>query len=343
MSPTGAAGRSARGAHGAVGRGRFGVCRPENRPPANRMMLRPTVCSPSNRLPDRPTADGLMRRPRHRPNADRLAYGPRRCPPVNRLMYRLPANRCNRLKECRLVNRAMSSSRSHQDAEKTGRLAGRSPARRGRPATVRLQLRDRAILDVLVRRVRALSLDQVARTWWSGGGNPSGGAAARLRDLADAGLVDTFSMTAHPELPLHEPAAVWQPGQAVPDFGQVARVLARRWDQPVAATRCVVATEAAGARFGGSGGRYPSEDELTHDLHLAAVYLRMRAELPTRAALWTAEADLPKGQGVKVPDAVVRDGLERTAIEFVGSSYSAAKLERFHRYCRAVGLGYELW
>ena len=48
-------------------------------------------------------------------------------------------------------------------------------------------------------------------------------------------------------------------------------------------------------------------------------------------------------EGDKVPDAVVKDGLYRTAIELVGSSYRAQKLEAFHTYCAAQDLGYELW
>ena len=68
----------------------------------------------------------------------------------------------------------------------------------------------------------------------------------------------------------------------------------------------------------------------------------MLDELPTRARSWTLETDLPKGQGIKLPDAMVRDGLYRTAIEF-GGRYKSAKLEAFHKYCAAQELGYEIW
>ena len=59
--------------------------------------------------------------------------------------------------------------------------------------------------------------------------------------------------------------------------------------------------------------------------------------------MWVSEADLPAGKGVKVPDAMVRDGKQRTAVEFVGASYRLGKLEAFHSYCAGRGFGYELW
>ena len=68
----------------------------------------------------------------------------------------------------------------------------------------------------------------------------------------------------------------------------------------------------------------------------------MRRELPTRARSWVPEADLPVGQGIKVPDALVRDGMYRTAIEF-GGQYDHAKLRSFHGYCSHKGWGYEIW
>lgn len=86
----------------------------------------------------------------------------------------------------------------------------------------------------------------------------------------------------------------------------------------------------------------PADSEVSHDLHLAEVYFRMLEELPTRASTWILETHLPKGQGVKVPDAIVRDGLDRAAIEF-GGLYDRVKLESFHAYCRDKKMGYELW
>jgi hypothetical protein len=97
-------------------------------------------------------------------------------------------------------------------------------------------------------------------------------------------------------------------------------------------------------RFGEAGGRYPREAEVTHDIHLARVYLLMRELLPTRAASWVSEEGVARTQGPDemLPDAQVIDGLHRTAIEFAGA-YPAAKLQAFHDYCASRGLAYEIW
>lgn len=207
---------------------------------------------------------------------------------------------------------------------------------------VELTSRDREILHALTHCVRVFTLPQIARTWWKGSSQAEAAARRRARQLEGAGLVSVVPLIAHPELRLDAPLATWQPGFQAPDASELASRLARRWPQPERETVCIAATAEAAAIVGGSGGRLPRESEATHDIHLAAVYLRMRSELPTRARSWTAEAALAKGQGVKVPDAMVRDGKYDTAIEF-GGVYSAAKLEAFHRYCGRKGLAYELW
>ena len=208
----------------------------------------------------------------------------------------------------------------------------------------RLELtsRDREILHALTHRVRVFTLPQVARTWWRGTSQAEPEARRRARQLEGAGLVSVVPLIAHPEIQLDAPLVTWQPGLPAPDASKLASTLARRWPEPERETVCIGATAEAAAIVGGSGGRLPRDSETTHDIHLAAVYLRMAEELPTRARSWTAEAALAKGQGVKVPDAVVRDGKYDTAIEF-GGTYSTAKLQGFHRYCERKGFGYELW
>lgn len=219
-------------------------------------------------------------------------------------------------------------------------LRVRSAAVSGR--LLELTARDREIISTLTARVRVLTTEQVGRTWWPSASNPESGARRRLRALSDARLVSVQTLLAHPEIDLVAPVAIWHRGLPEPDFAALARSLAKRWTEPERATPCVAATQQAVAQFGGSGGRLPRDSEATHDIHLAAVHLRMVQELPTRAASWTPEAALRKGQGIKIPDAIVRDGKYRTAIEF-GGSYSAEKLAGFHRYCEGRGLGYELW
>jgi hypothetical protein len=211
-----------------------------------------------------------------------------------------------------------------------------------RRSNLELQPRDRAILMTLTRRVRVLTLAQIGRVWWSQTKHPERNAAGRSAALEQGGLLRLCTLMAHPEIPLRRPLGSWQPGLLPPDLKKLAKGLAARWTESDTATRCVVATEEAGVRFAGHGGRPPRDSEATHDIHLAAVYLKMAEELPTRAQSWVPEAELPKGQGVKVPDAIVKDGLYQTAVEF-GGRYPEPKLRAFHDYCAERDLGYEVW
>lgn len=199
----------------------------------------------------------------------------------------------------------------------------------------------------LATRVRTLSMDQVHRTWWTE--LSSRAARERLRRLAAQGLLVEQLHLARAEVQLDSPIVVYRPGHSIPDLAAVARHAQRRWNTPPRLTLCAVASRSSGARFGGRGGRSPRDPEWTHDLHLAQVYLSFRAKDLRRAASWIPE-DLvhrpgeprPK-PGEKQPDALVRDGNGLVAIELVGSSYDAAKLEAFHTYCAMRRLAYELW
>lgn len=209
--------------------------------------------------------------------------------------------------------------------------------------SIALTARDRRLIEVLSLRVRVLSLDQVARRFWSGATQGDRLARTRLAKLQDAGLVTTFERPIRPLLGLAEPLAIWRPHRPPPDFAAIARHLASRWPDDAHRTVCVTATD-DGAR-GVAGVRAaapPADSEVNHDLHVAEVYFQMVELLPARASTWTLETRLPKGQGIKVPDAIVRDGLDRTAIEF-GGRYGRKKLESFHAYCRDKQMGYELW
>lgn len=208
-----------------------------------------------------------------------------------------------------------------------------------------LQSRDGEILETLVAKVRVLSVSQIARTWWPSAKRSLDLAEARLEKLAAGGWLDLESRWARPELPLSEPVAAWQPGLTPPDFQGLAAHARLRWKEPAVLTRCVSAKDATAVRYGGTTGRFPREAEVTHDLHLARVYLLMRAELPTRARSWRSE-DVVQADRIeraeKLPDALVTDGRLSTAIEFVGV-YPAEKLRQFHAYCVDQSLAYELW
>lgn len=131
----------------------------------------------------------------------------------------------------------------------------------------------------------------------------------------------------------------------VPEFQHLAYLLRSRWTRPLRDTAIVVATASTGARLGGRGGRQPRRSETTHDLHLAAVYLKLRRENLRLAARWVSEALIQAeggGQDEKLPDALIRLRSGTTAIEF-GGVYSARKLAEFHEHCASHGFAYEVW
>jgi len=206
-----------------------------------------------------------------------------------------------------------------------------------------LQARDLEILEVLTRRVRVLSLDQIAASWWAETGQATANASRRLALLERRGLVKRSSAMAHEAPELLQPLAAWSPGEPTPELASLAYRLESRWSSPLRPTVVVTATRAAGAWLGGNGGRRPRPSEISHDLGLAALYLKLRRRDPSRAERWVPE-DLfaPHELDGFVPDAILRGGARPTLIEFAGA-YQKERLERLHHSCLRAGLPYELW
>jgi hypothetical protein len=209
-----------------------------------------------------------------------------------------------------------------------------------------LNPRDIDILDALSIRVRLFSVAQVARTWWGSTSAPESNAQKRLKLLEAAGLVTRFNLMARPELPLEAPVLIWEPGQATPDLGAASYQLQSRFTAPLQTTPCVIATSRAATKFGGYGGRFPKYAEQTHDVHVAAMYLRYRSLRPDLIRHWISEEIIKrtrqKIKGDKLPDAMIRTGDYERVIEF-GGEYEKEKLIAFHDYCVKKDLPYELW
>lgn len=213
--------------------------------------------------------------------------------------------------------------------------------------------RDRLVVETLAKRVRFLTLAQVARVWWCGDPNSVARASRRIGRLGDIGLVGTCRVMIHPELPLRRPLAVWSPGDARPGFGAVAYEAHTRWTQPLRIETVVFATERAADAAGGHAGRPPKASEATHDAHVSAVYLRLLAARPDTASTWMHESAILAGRVKqryrrrkpryeKLPDAVVGVGEGTTFIEFAGA-YARERVRAFHRYCEEQQTGYQLW
>lgn len=206
--------------------------------------------------------------------------------------------------------------------------------------------RDEAILRTLACKVRYLTLQQVAATWWRSALHRALIARRRLRLLREKGLLEEVTLPAHPMLPLAEPIVRWRVGDEDPPFDQVAYRLQQRWAAQYRPTRIFFATARAARHFGAvNRGRILHPDQITHDLHVSALYLKLLKEAPELAAHWVGEDEFAKErEGEKLPDAVLRDGKGPPAfvVEF-GGRYDASRLRDFHEDCRKRMLPYDLW
>lgn len=207
---------------------------------------------------------------------------------------------------------------------------------------------DERILWTLTRKIRLVTLDQAARTWWSSSPRPLAAAKSRLRRLSSDGLVRLVSVMAHPEIKLVAPVFSWAPGDKDPPFGRIAYQLQVRWRRPLVATPIVIATKEALRRFGGYiGDRLPRPAEVSHDVNLSSVYLQLLADDPARARFWVSEHQLYAeggGRNERLPDAILRSARNRPdgnlIIEF-GGAYTKSKLQQFHSEFSAFR--YEVW
>lgn len=106
-----------------------------------------------------------------------------------------------------------------------------------------------------------------------------------------------------------------------------------------------LATQVTNNRLGGPDRRKRTfSDQISHELHVSEIYIRLLRTDPDAAAAWLGEDVLGKaGHKLKAPDAIIRrkDGLE-LGIEFRGG-YDADRVQDLHVDCAQRGRPYELW
>lgn len=204
--------------------------------------------------------------------------------------------------------------------------------------------RDLDIVETLTRRVRLLSIEQIAHIWWRCA-DARRAARRRLRRLAAAGLVIRTVVNTHPLLDISEPLAAWSPGAEEPDFTDVSRQAKARWCWPSVPSEVFYASRLAANLYGSSAGQLPDLNHRDHDLLLGQVYLVFRAVRPAQARQWIGEdTRLKAGYRIKDPDAFLVDAAGE-AVRIIESAgrYSASQVESFHDHCVEHGLPYELW
>lgn len=209
---------------------------------------------------------------------------------------------------------------------------------------LKLTPRDREILQGLVLKVRLFTQRQIADHWF---GSELVNARRRLKRLGAAMLLMRMTVHARPLPRLESPLVNWQPGQLSPDFGAVAYRCQQRWRmRPPRPCTVWLATERAAQLFGGvRRGMLKQPTQATHDLGVAAVWLRLREAAPAWGDAWRGEDLLAHTRrGEKIPDAFIVDAHEQVTwvIEF-GGGYDAARIAAFHTDCTHRDLPYQLW
>ena len=204
--------------------------------------------------------------------------------------------------------------------------------------------RDREIVQALVQKVRLFSQRQIADHWWNG---ELPNARKRLKRLAKGELLGRESVQARPTPVLDSPLLSWSPDEPEPECGPVAYQCQQRWRvRPTRPCTVWIATEHGSQLFGGvRRGELKSPMQATHDLGVAAVWLRLREVAPAWAAAWRGEDLLAHTRrGEKLPDAFIVDQDERVLwiIEF-GGGYDAQRVRAFHQDCASRRLSYQLW
>ena len=199
-----------------------------------------------------------------------------------------------------------------------------------------------AVLRVLAIQSPGMTLDQIARGWFRQDAAPLEHAASAVTRLVKAELVEPRVVESHPQISLTKPLFAWKPSDPDPSPRRLTSLSDRarwRWYLPPVAVTIYVATRSAARLFGAFvDARRIKSCEVSHNLHLAEVFVRYLIGRPRMAAQWLGEAAFPKLgfdiKGMKDPDAflVAENGAIERIVEFAGS-YSAEHLTRFHAHC----------
>ena len=202
------------------------------------------------------------------------------------------------------------------------------------------------IVRVLAVQVRVMTLAQIIRGWFPG--TPSKAVRGGFQAAIDNGLVAEHPVLVYPELPLVEPIVKWHAGEAAPDVERVAYALQRRWVSSLKRETVFAATPKAVRVYGGLINRKRSSGlrnqlQVTHDLHVSAIFLKVREERIDWRDCWTSEDQLPAVKRAKLPDAIVSSPEGNSVFVEFGGAYRSERVRRVHEHCAGCGLSYELW
>lgn len=206
--------------------------------------------------------------------------------------------------------------------------------------------RDQLLISMLVWKTRLAMLQQILTVWWGTSESAMRNGHRRIRSLCQSGWLDARQVLARPLLNLSQPLNIWVPGDTAPSFDHLAWQTQSRWKCPARRVTVLAASQRARQMIGGTG-RRPLKNicQVTHDLHVTAIYLNYFREHPDLVNAWQGEDGIAVNRRYQVlPDALLVDGEGHAyrAIEF-GGSYDAQRLRHFHDGCAERELPYEVW
>lgn len=212
--------------------------------------------------------------------------------------------------------------------------------------SMKLTERDKSILQTLTFKTRLITVEQAATVWWEHASVGPILARRRLKILLDQGLLTMRTLPAYPMLPLSAPVLYWTPGDPDPDADAIAYRLTARWTAEYQPTPVYLASRRTAHLLGSlTRGTIRHPDQITHDLHVSAVYFTFLRNQPDLARRWVGEEEYaPEREHQKLPDAVIKDaqGQVELVVEF-GGKYDALRYRAFHRDCKRRALPYQLW
>jgi hypothetical protein len=203
--------------------------------------------------------------------------------------------------------------------------------------------------EILTQKLTCLTAAHLAARWDIDSASGRWHLDRWLAARAAEGLLVRHCVLARLTPPLDAPLWASETGGEPADPGHaVAWRLARRW----ATTPLRVIVYTAGRRlariYGGQmRGGLGNPDAISHDLALAALYVRFAATRPEAARDWVPDfrRAAAAGYGEKQPDVLLfdADGTPYRAVELAGI-YSAGRLAALAAHCRVgLGLPLEVW
>jgi len=206
--------------------------------------------------------------------------------------------------------------------------------------------REKEILMVLTNCVRAMTLRQLSRTWWTDTPWGFSRTKAVVHEMARAGWLEVRDVLSRPVSPLEKPLITWAPSDDAPDLEDLSKDLHYRAMLRAETVSVVFSTKKSVSLFGRGTLPPVKLTQMTHDLHVSEVFLAYRfRDLEDE---WVGEDQLPHGWPIgQRPDAVLRraDGTIHRAIEY-GGDYSPERLTALHIGLAGffgTGLCYEIW